>query len=349
MSRDHSGRRRLWFVAAAGALFATAALAADSKISALTGGGDCQNGDEFPINRGGSNFKITCGGMANLFDGLGLLATSGVLDFEFGELTDNTAPVFDDTVAIDTGSTIEELSLQELGSFAQFEHRTQRRVEIVDDFLSVTTISTTVKVTDEFAGVSSGTGTNVLVATTDVDQENHPGVLRLETGTTATGNATIRTEPNVLQFGGGNWVFETLVWTDDLSTATEEFDIRAGLGDTSTGDHVDGCYFEYDRNNNTDWNIVCAGNSTRTRSDSNVVVAAAAWIELRITYDGTNVRFYIDDTETAGSPITGANIPTGFAELTGVGVWMVKSAGTTERAMYVDYMGVEHYLTTARE
>lgn len=196
----------------------------------------------------------------------------------------------------------------------------------------------------------SGTGTQVIAATTDVGQVARCGIMQLESGTTTTGRAAIRTNVDTLAAGGGELIYEADVRIEDLSDATNEYDLRAGFGDSDTGDHTDGMYFEYDRNSNTDWNIVCAGASTRTRSDSNVAVAADTWYKLRVVCNaaGDSVSFFINGTETSNSPITGANIPVGFAERFGAGVWLVKSAGTTERLAYVDRILVKKTLTTAR-
>ena len=85
-------------------------------------------------------------------------------------------------------------------------------------------------------------------------------------------------------------------------------------------------------------------------SDSGIAASADTWYKLRIVCNaaGDSVSFFINGTETSNSPITGANIPVGFAERFGAGVWLVKSAGTTERLAYVDRILVKKTLTTAR-
>lgn len=202
----------------------------------------------------------------------------------------------------------------------------------------------------DFGVQFAGTGTQVISATTDVGQTNRPGIMQLELGTTTTGRAAIRTNIDTFTTGGGELIYEADVRIEDLSDATNEYDLRVGFGDSDTGDHTDGCYFEYDRNSSTNWNMVVAGAATRTRTATATAVAADTWYKLRITVNaaGNSVRFDINGSQDASSPLTGANIPTGFAERFGAGVWAVKSAGTTERIAYVDRILVKQTLTTPR-
>lgn len=227
----------------------------------------------------------------------------------------------------------------------------KKRLEIFDDFVVMGGVSATLG--DVFKVDFTGTGAQVTSATTDVGAADHPGIAQLERGTTTTGRAAVRTDLDTLVTGGSGteaMVFETMVRVEDLSDATNEYDLRAGFIDSVTGDSTDGMYFEYDRNTRTNWSIVAAGAATRTRSDSGTAVAADTWYKLRVVYDSTvpQARFYINGVETTNSPITGANLPTGFAERFGCGVMLLGSAGTTDRFAYVDYCMLQVNLTTTR-
>ena len=166
-----------------------------------------------------------------------------------------------------------------------------------------------------------------------------------------TSGATIwvGTDTGAFLFGGGAWVNEIAVYVEDLSTAGEEYDLRPGFVDTLTGDNTDGAYFEYDRNTSANWSIVTASNGVRTRSDSGVAVAADTWVTLRIEVNaaGTSVAYFIGGTQTSNSPLV-ATIPTGAGRQFGSGITLVKSAGSTSRAIYADYVMVTNALTTPR-
>lgn len=368
-----------WTVACAGALWLTAAnaaLAQTTTINGLPSGGNCQPGDEVPMWRPGAppnTLKTTCGGIAslaaplgaeylvntlngsltaerNLTAGDGIAATDGGanaaldLDLEFSELPDNTVPAFDSTLAIDTGSAIQESTLEQIGGYLANDHH-RRRVELYDDL--------TVAVANGGAGqwieqTFAGAGTASTPTCLGTECAAHPGIIQFESGTTATGRAGVISESSFL-FGAGEHYFEAVIRIEDPATVGEDFDIRVGFCDSATGDCVDGVYFEYDQNNNTNWNVVTANNSTRTRNDSNVVVVADAWIKLgvRVNAAGTNAEFFVDDVETANSDIT-TNIPTATGRETSMFGGIVKSAGTTERVWYIDYVFGSIDLTTAR-
>lgn len=230
----------------------------------------------------------------------------------------------------------------------QTPNAVRRVIEVYDDFLSIPTTSG--QVGEHFKIDFSGTGTQVIQATTDIGQSGRAGIAQLESGTTTTGRAAVRADLDTIVTGGGALTFEAAVRIEDLSNATDEFDFRAGFLDSVTAAGTDGMFFEYDRNSSTNWNIVCLGAGTATRTATTSAVAADTWYRLRIECNaaGTEVKFFINDVEVSGSPITGANIPTGFAERTGIGCTLIKSAGTTERLAYVDYMYFRNVLTTAR-
>jgi hypothetical protein len=251
------------------------------------------------------------------------------------------------TPANDVSATDVQAAIEELANEADVLNSNEVFQAVTD---CVAFPSATGGYAGDFGIQFSGTGSQVISATTDVGQVARIGIMQLESGTTSTGRAAIRTNIDTIAAGGGELIYEADVRVEDLSDATNEYDFRVGFGDSDTGDHTDGMYFEYDRNSNTDWNIVCAGASTRTRNDSNVAVAADTWYKLRIVCNAAadSVSFFINGTETSNSPITGANIPSGFAERFGAGAWLVKSAGTTERLTYVDRIMVKKTLTTPR-
>src|SRR3990172_4277769 len=161
-----------------------------------------------------------------------------------------------------------------------------------------------------WASVISGTGA---VVTGEVaGSAGRLGILTLETGTTTTGRTAIEigtpgfVTTAVLVEGG--LVLETAVRINNLSDATDEYDLIFGLCDTFTANCVYGVYFQYDRNTSTEWLRSTAENSVRTETATRITVATG-WNRFRIVVNSgaTSIEFFINGT-SAGSNT--ANIPT---------------------------------------
>lgn len=216
---------------------------------------------------------------------------------------------------------------------------------------------------DDFTGAnSSGFGDtgwassnySTSLATSDT---NHVGIVSVHTTTSATGLGWLSRVSNSVRFAGGLWVCEGLIQLQALSTALEEYAVRFGFFDTtSTGaDAVDGAYIEYDRATNGDvWVLKTASNSVRTSTvldglagRASAPVSAAVWAKLRVEVNAaaSSVAFYIDGT-LVGTHTT--NIPTGAGRETGEGLSILKSVGTTQRALHVDYWYRKVTFSTAR-
>jgi hypothetical protein len=188
----------------------------------------------------------------------------------------------------------------------------------------------------------SGTAANVMVA----GEAGHPGIVQIETGTRADGQAALQTALDCLLLGGGAAVFEAVVRIPTLPVAAQAFAFRIGFGDSVSGDHADGVYFELTQAD-TEWQCKTASNSNRTTSDSGETAQANTWTRVRIEINaaGTEANFYIDGTLKA--TIT-TNIPTGAGRETGIVASIIKSNGTTERTAHIDYIYAGIEFTTAR-
>jgi hypothetical protein len=189
----------------------------------------------------------------------------------------------------------------------------------------------------------SGTGA---VLSAIAAEPNHPGIVSVSTGTTATGRAGFGSNALCLRLGGGSLIYEALINIPTLSTSAERYIIRVGLMDTFTADAVDGVYFEYDEATSANWKICAANNSTRTKTITSVAVTSG-WTKLYLELNaaGTNATYYANGT-SLGSVTT--NIPTASGRETSIGAWIIKSAGTTARTFWVDYILLRQAFTTAR-
>lgn len=212
----------------------------------------------------------------------------------------------------------------------------------VNDFIQ--TVSTTT-VGSELAATNSGSGAATSAQATDAG--NRIGLVRMTTGTTATGRTAINSAASVIRLGGGETIYEAEVNVTTLSTGTERYQLLIGLFDGFTGvNQTDAVYFLYDEGQvstgsaaATYWQTCTANNSTRTFNTSitQTTVAAATWVQLKIVINaaGNSVGFYVNNTLISTHT---ANIPTSAGRETGFGLMLIKSVGTTARTVDVDWM-----------
>lgn len=178
-----------------------------------------------------------------------------------------------------------------------------------------------------------------------------PGQVRLETGTTNAGLASLLSNYTFAQasfaFGVGVFVFETDVYIPTLSDAAEEYVMKLGWSDVILAAAVDGAYFTYDRTGSVNWQCVTANNSSRTIVDSGVAVAAGAWVRLKIVVNalGTAVNFYINNVLVVTNV---TDIPTGDARITSLMLAIQKTVGITSRSLVCDWTWLHYDLNVSR-
>jgi hypothetical protein len=210
-----------------------------------------------------------------------------------------------------------------------------------------------------FGGVIStatGAGASCITTGTITNRTNQQGVVRSQTGTTNAGSAGY-TYGNLSLFRGtGAITLETYITVETLSTVTERFFTFFGhIGVVNYQNPSNGIFFAYDEGgviasgaNAGSPNFKCVAINTLTRTffTSSVPVVAGQWYKLRIDLNaaGTQASFYID-----GNLITtiSTNIP---ATSTAMGIHsvIVKTIGTTTRAMQTDYFNYEEIFTNPR-
>ena len=155
-------------------------------------------------------------------------------------------------------------------------------------------------------------------------------------------------------FGNGKVIFETYVNVETLSTATDRFLLHVGYT-AAIAVNTTTCYqFVYDEGGTStnggaaspNWKCCTFNNVTRTNTNTGIAVTASAWYKLRIEVNATNtgVDFYINNTLVA-SHTTGVG-----GAITGLSPKIVftKTAGTTNRNVYVDYIGMTQTFTNQR-
>lgn len=223
-----------------------------------------------------------------------------------------------------------------------------------------------------FSGVPAGTG--ALVNDGTGGTTTRPGLIVMTTGSQASGTASLQTNPQVVDYGSGNWSFQWTGGVTALSSLAEEYAVIAGFSDSTTINVTDGCYFLYDRGNaatggpntgNLDkFSCWCASNATRTTYlmdgvtvsdvsfmtvDSPVAVITLPntniyTLEVRMT-GATRAEFFVNGTKRCN---ISTNIPSGDTRLTGVVHGIFKTAGNSPRSVTIDRTRLAVDLTFAR-
>lgn len=176
-------------------------------------------------------------------------------------------------------------------------------------------------------------------------EDGHPGIVELQTGTTATGRSAYSVhQNNMVALVGPSGVIEyghvITFRIPILSAVAEEFSFRGHFWDTFTGDAVDGVYIEYDRLTYGDdkLRLKTSANSVRSTVDSGVAMVANQWESWWVSFNAGPATFY-RRVAGAWSQITqiGTNVP-GIARAFSFGAMLLKSAGVTSRVVDVDLM-----------
>lgn len=198
---------------------------------------------------------------------------------------------------------------------------------------------------------TANSGTITMPATLD---NGHSGIVALNTnaGTAAQACISLFNSSSVVPIllGGGRIICDFLINISALGDGTDGYSLYIGLGNVSSGEPTNGCYFYYYYSVNAGkWVLKAADNSTRTTANSNDAVAAATWTKLRIDVnaDATSVAYYVNGVQCANSPIT-TNIPTAAGRAVSPMIQMKKGNGTNNRTCYADLCWFYQHLTTSR-
>lgn len=186
-------------------------------------------------------------------------------------------------------------------------------------------------------GDNGGTGTaeDILTSGALMDTNSY-GVVRLSTGTTATGRAWINSQASWIQLGvGTNGVVEFRAKIPVLSTALQRFAYYLGWMDgNSSGQPTNGIYFLYSDNVlDGDWALRTVAGGVASTVDTNIPVAANTWYRVRFEWTAaSSVAIYINDVLIARTTLT---IPT--SQIHPV-IKVESSVGTNNKIVYLDWM-----------
>jgi hypothetical protein len=204
----------------------------------------------------------------------------------------------------------------------------------------------------EFTQHISGTGASVQTGTYGQDATNNAmGVTQVDTGTTATGRAGLGLVSGaVFRPTIGQFIHCTRIALEAISTPTETFTLRCGIGDfyAAGGDGTNGLFFRYtDLVNGGRWQAVSrAGGADLSVVDTGVSPDLDYHIlEVELAEDGQNCYYRIDGALVA--TISSPNLP-GISNPMGAGFQVQKSIGTTQRNISTDWMIMRFLRSSAR-
>lgn len=208
-----------------------------------------------------------------------------------------------------------------------------RRFYVYEDFINASNTSQL---------LYTGSGTTGIITAPDASSI---GVVSLNTSTGATNREGIWSNGVTAIYFDTTaiWSHEDKLQLSALSDGTDTYQIFSGFLDSATGESTDGAYFSYTHSlNSGKFELVTAQGGTRTRTDSTITVAATTWYKLRVqvlSVSGTlTARFFINGTQVGGD-IT-ANLPNATSKVFGYGTHIIKSVGTTNRFISIDYKEV---------
>lgn len=204
------------------------------------------------------------------------------------------------------------------------------QITFADDFIHDVQAGTLVGI----GWILAANGGTVTSPTTNVDSL-HPGIVQLNT--TGVQQPLIYLNSNSNISGGGTSRYQMLVKTPAaLPTGTQNYIIRAGTGDNianNATDYVNGIYFEFPASGTTAIQCKTAAANTRTTTSSGVNWTVNTWYLLEFTTTPGSVVFRINGNIVATNT---TNIPAGATNYYGPIFKLMKTAGATAVAFYID-------------
>lgn len=178
-------------------------------------------------------------------------------------------------------------------------------------------------------------GGSVTSPTTNVDA-NHSGIVQLTVnGSVQAPLIYMNSNSNIA--GGGTSRYQMLIKTPALlPTGAQNFIMRFGVGDNlaqNATDYVNGIYFEFPASGTTAIQCKTSSANTRTTTSSGVVWAVNTWYLLEFTTTASSVVFSVNGNVVATNS---TNVPTGATNYYGPIFKLIKTAGATTVACYID-------------
>lgn len=177
----------------------------------------------------------------------------------------------------------------------------------------------------------------------------HLGIVKLQTGTTTTGYATHGSDVSLIA-GGALIETSMCIYMPAASDGTDTYTVYFGFGDrTIATQPANGVYFSYTHSANSgNWILNATKASSTTPTNTSTAPTFSGWQRLRISINaaGTEATFYVNDVSVG---TVASNIPnTVNTNKFGHQISILKSAGTTDRIGYIDYVMFRAIYTAQR-
>lgn len=304
----------------------------DLQFKSLVAGSGIQitsSSTEISFSTTGSGGDITSA--SNLGSGEGVFASKNTGILQFKSLTVNTSSL-GGVLVLSSSSTEIDVKIRP----------NAQAVSFFEDWIG--TVAAGVL---GWTTANNGTGSAATIVSNGVDTTTKAiGVVQLATGTNAAGRVSLSQATNAFKIDAfKNTSMEWRVNVPALSTAAQEFGFMCGFGtSTTTLAQTTGVYFLYNRAVYGDvWVMVTANGGTTTATATATAVSTTNFQKLRIdTVGGASATFYIDGT-LVGTLTTNLPTSTQVGLVTGV----YKSAGTTSRNVWIDYMDFMGHISGA--
>lgn len=195
--------------------------------------------------------------------------------------------------------------------------------EVSDHFLN---LSPTVQGSLGLVGSGAGTGATFGILGAEAGS---PGIVRPQTGTTATGYYRLST-PLGLNLSSGIWNLNMRVRIPTLSTGAQNFTAELGFGEAATTTlSANGVFFLHS-SSSANWSLITRNGGVQTVVDCSPITANT-WYDLNLRVGDGIAIATIDGTSYTSS----TNLPTANQCLT---LHVLKAAGAANRFVDIDYM-----------
>lgn len=184
-----------------------------------------------------------------------------------------------------------------------------------------------------FATVLAGAGATLGILGAEVGS---PGILRNQTGSTATGSSAIRTALSML-LTAGNWELNFRVRIPVLSTAAQNFTAVVGFGDNATVTFPLQGIVIYHSLGSGFWNLMTrnGGSGTQTLITTTTPVTAGTWYDMTIRVGSGVANFVVGGITYSISttlPTTSVNVLFNI----------FKAAGLTSSFFEIDFISLRY-------
>lgn len=214
-----------------------------------------------------------------------------------------------------------------------------------------------IEIINDFVGTSSGTlasqtanGGAVTNASTK-DPGGRNGITNLSTSTSTNGRAGVGSTDTTIYLGNGAVKYEVSFKTPAaLSDATNTYVIQLGFIDDYNNAVANGVWLSYKHDENTGkFRLNTMDNSVTSTLDTGTTMAAGTFYKFTITINaaGTQADISVNGGANVGAGLS-TNIPITSNRTVGFGANIIKTAGTTNRFIDVDYITYRCILTTPR-